>query len=91
MDRIDHGDEIIMGNIVHDAVAAAGNPSATGLEGLHMIPDVAFDIGRTPLYKRPGDVDIAKERQAIPISLLVIPIIDPRRVHGVQAIDPQVD
>lgn len=46
MDGVYHGDKVFMRDEVADAVAAAGDPPAAGLEDIHVGLDVFFDVLR---------------------------------------------
>ena len=90
MDRVDHRHEVLVRNVIHNAVAAAGDPPPIGLEHVYMIFDVLLDIGGTTFDQRPSEVNVAIKCHTMPVTLLVVQEVDTRGVHRSNTTDPHV-
>ena len=60
MKGVDHGDEILVRDKVHNAVAAGGDPTSSWFEDFHVVTDIAVNIGWSAFNKRPSDVYVPK-------------------------------
>ena len=87
---VDHGQEVLVGDVVHNAVAGGRDPSAPGLHDLHMLLHVSLHIGGSAADKRPGEIDVAPEAYPVAIAPLVVPVIHSCGIHGGDAVDPHV-
>ena len=58
VNRIDHGDEVLVRNVVHDAVARAADVPAARLENVHMLLHVTLNVVWRALDKGRFDIDV---------------------------------
>ena len=60
MKSVEHGDEVLVRDVVHNTVATAGNPASSGFQDVHMFFHIALHIRWGALDQRPSDVNVSK-------------------------------
>ena len=76
MKGVDHRDEVLVRDVVHDAVTATGNPTSSGLENFHVVAHVALDVGRLSFHERLGYIDISEQGNPRAVPLFIVSVVD---------------
>jgi hypothetical protein len=74
--RVDHGCKILVRDVVDDTVRAAGDPAAARLQDFHVRRHVPIHIRRSAPDEWPRNVDVAVQGQPVPVTFLVIAVVD---------------
>lgn len=74
MNGVNHRDEVVVRDVVDDAVRGAGDPAAAGFQGVHVVFHILCDILAGARRQRPLNIDVAVQGHPVAVAFFVIAV-----------------